>query len=106
MKGDYAAIEDVLEHSRKTFAKWRYFESAATKDAAERTLHHEKAQDLEKAARVIIDDCAIVGLKGELRMTTHGSWTAMLEEKANPRDLRESMHFEMESGESAIDWPN
>ena len=106
MNGDYAAIEDVLENSRQTFAKWRYFESETTKDAIERTLNHERAQDLEKAARVIIDECAFVGLKGDLRMTTYGSWTAMLEGTATLSNFRERMHFKADSGESAIDWPN
>ena len=107
MRGDYAVIGDVLEKSRRTFDKWRYFEEAsATKMAAEHTLHHEITQDLEMAARVIIDECAIVGLKGELHMTAHGSWSAALEGKIDPRSLRETMHFEVESGESAIVWPN
>ena len=105
MKCDYDGIEGVLKRSRQTFSKWRYFESATSKDAMERTLHHQRTQDLEMAARVIIDECAIVGLKGELRMTTYGSWTATLEGNASPRNLRESMRLEAESGESAIDWP-
>ena len=107
MKADYALIGDVLEKSRNTFDKWRYFEeTSTTKMAAERTLNHELAQDLETAARVIIDECAIVGLKGELRMTSHSSWTATLKEKASAKDYRESMDFEAESGESAIVWCN
>ena len=107
MKGDYDVVGDVLEKSKRTFGKWRYFEeTSTTKVAAEHVLNHEIAQDLEKAARVIIDECAFVGLEGELRMTAHGSGTAMLGGKATFRTFRESMHFAADSGESAIDWPN
>ncbi len=106
MKGDYPAIRDVFKNSRQTFDKWRYFESAISKEAAERTLHHERTKDLEKAARVIIDECAVAGLKGELRMTVSGSWAAKLEKTAPLETSQESIHFEAESGESAIVWPS
>ena len=106
IKGDCSAIGNVLESSRQTFDKWQYFESATTKAAAERTLNHERTQDIEKVARVIIDECAIVGLKGELRITASGSWTAKLEKKPSLKTFQESVHFEAESGESAIVWPS
>ena len=106
LRGDYAAICDVLRESGEIFGKWRYFEnSASMKEAAERGLHHERVSDLEKAARVIIDECAMAGLTGELTPTGHAAWTGKLGENPAITDFRETMHFEAESGESAIVWP-
>ena len=72
------------------------------KEAAERGLHHERVRDLEKAARVIIDECAMAGLKGELTPTSHAAWTGTLGETPAITGFRETMHFSAESGESAI----
>ena len=106
LRGDYAAIDDVLRESGEIFGKWRYFEnSASMKEAAERGLHPERVSDLEKAARVIIDECAMAGLTGELTSTGHAAWTGELGENPAITGFRETMHLEAESGESAIVWP-
>ena len=106
LRGDYAAIGDVLREPGEIFGRWRYFEnSASMKEAAERGLHHERVSDLEKAARVIIDECAMAGLTGELTPTGHAAWTTELGENPAITGFRETMHFGAESGESAIVWP-
>jgi len=106
LRADYAAIGKVLRESREIFGDWRYFEnSARMKEAAERSTHPERVRDLEKAARVIIDECVMAGLEGTLTMTPHTAWTAKLGERITVDDFRETMHIEAESGESAIVWP-
>ena len=106
LKGDYGVIGDVLRASRETFGSWRYCEnSASLKEATECSLHPERVRNLEKAARVIIDECAIAGLEGELTLIPHAAWTAKLGEGITNVDFRETMHFSAETGESAIAWP-
>ena len=106
LRTDYAAIGDVLKESGEIFGKCRYFEnSASLQEVAERGLHHERVLDLEKAARVIIDECATAGLEGELVPRAHAALSANLGEEPVITDFREGMNFRIESGESAIAWP-
>lgn len=106
LRGDYAEIGEVLREAREIFGDWRYFEnSASIKEASERSIHPERVSDLEKAARVIIDECATAGLKGDLKLTPVADWTAKLGEGLTMTEFRETMHFEVETGESAIIWP-
>ena len=106
LRGDYAAIGDVLRESREVFGDWRYFEnSASLKQATECSMHPERVSDLEKAARVIIDECAMAGLTGGLTPTGHAACTGELGENPAITGFQETMHFRAESGESAIVWP-
>lgn len=54
---------------------------------------------------MIIDECAMAGLEGELVPRAHAVWTAKLGEEPAVTDFREGMHFKAKSGESAIAWP-
>lgn len=64
---DYTDIGDVLKGPGKIFHESRYFQnSESVKEAIERGLHHERIHDLEKAARVILDECEMSGLEGRL----------------------------------------
>lgn len=106
LRGDYAAIGKVLRESREVFGDWRYFEnSASIKEAAEGSIHPERVGDLERAARVIIDEGAMAGLEGTLTLTPHAAWTGKLGKRITMTGFRETMHIEAESGESAIVWP-
>ena len=106
LRGDYAAIRDVLRVSREVFGSWRYFESSASlKEATQCSMHPERVSDLEKAARVIIDECAMAGLTGGLKPTGHAAWTGEHGEDPAITGFRETMHFEAESGERPIAWP-
>ena len=106
LRGDYGAIADVLRASREIFGNWRYFtNSASIKEAMERSMHPERVRNLEKAARVIIDECAMAGLEGELTLIPHAAWTAKPGEGITKTDFRETMRFKAETGESAIVWP-
>ena len=106
LRGDYVGIGDVLRESREIFGDWRYFEnSASLKQAIECSMHPERVSDLEKAARVIIDECAMAGLTGGLTPTGHAAWTQELGVNPAITGFRETMHFRAESGERAIVWP-
>lgn len=106
LRADYALISDVLKESGGVFGRWRYFEnSASMKKAAEIGLDHERVRDLEKAARVIIDEGVMAGLEGELGPRAHAAWTTELGEEPVVTDFQETMQFSTESGESAFVWP-
>ena len=106
LKADYAAIGDALKESGGIFGKWRYFEnSASVKEAAERGLNHEGVRDLEKAARVIIDECMTAGLEGMLAPRPSATFTTEIGEELAATDFRETLSFAPESGESAFVWP-
>lgn len=106
LKADYTAIGDLLKASGDTFGKWRYFEnSASVREAVERCLHHERVRDLEKSARVIIDECVMAGLAGELVPRPSVAFSAELGEERGATDSRETLRLEAESGESAFVWP-
>lgn len=107
LKADYVAISDVLKKSRAIFGKWRYFEnSASVKEAVKPVLRHYRVGELEKAARVIIDEGEMAGLEGNLVPRAHAAWTTELGEDPVITDFRETMRFEFETGESAFVWPN
>ena len=61
---DYPEISDVLEQSRQTFEKWRYFEVAVAEEALGTMINTDRSAKLAKAARVILDEAAAVGLQG------------------------------------------
>ena len=105
LRGDYAAIGDVWEKSRQIFGKWRYFaNSADLKEAVECSMHSEIVQDLEKTVRVIVDECTMVGLEGQLIIKPYSSWTAKIKDEPSVENYREGVHFTVESGERAIVW--
>ena len=61
---DYPEISGVLEQSRQTFEKWRYFEVAVAEEALGTMINTDRSAKLAKAARVILDEAAAVGLQG------------------------------------------
>lgn len=105
LKADYTAIGDVLKECGKIFDKSRYFQnSASVKEAIERGLHHERIRDLEKAARVILDECEMSGLEGRLIPKHHATWTREPAAEASAGNFEERIRFTAESGESAFVW--
>ncbi|MDE2981537.1 MAG: hypothetical protein OXU74_10120 [Gemmatimonadota bacterium] len=105
LRADYAAIGEVFEESGRIFDKSRYFQNSdSVREAIERGLHHERIRDLEKAARVILDECELSGLEGTLIPTPRATWTGNLGEEASAGDFEEGIHHRAESGESAFVW--
>ena len=62
---DFGEIEAVLEKQRRSFDSWRYFESSTSEMAMNALIDKVAASKLAKAARVLMDECEIVGLEGE-----------------------------------------
>ena len=52
----------MLKSARRAFDKWRYFEANAGGHGMRAMIHTERAFRLAKAARVILDEAAMVGL--------------------------------------------
>ena len=68
IKADYPEVEELMERARQVFGAWRYFE----RDIGERGLMAiadlDRAQGMNRAARVILDEASIVGLGGTVTM--------------------------------------
>ena len=62
IEADYAEVPSVLKSARYTFDKWRYFEANVGGHGLSAMIDTERALDLAKAARVILDEAAMVGL--------------------------------------------
>ena len=105
LEADYSDIGNVLKGPGKIFHESRYFQnSASVKEAIERGLHHERIRDLEKAARVILDECEMSGLDGRLIARPRATWTGNLAGEASAGDFQERIRLTAESGESAFVW--
>lgn len=62
LQGDFPAIASIMSKYGHTFDRWRYFEPGAAQDALSILVNLEQIRGLEKAARVILDECVIAGL--------------------------------------------
>jgi hypothetical protein len=60
---DFPAIAGVVEEGRQRFGTWRYFERGK-KEALTAIIDTSLEQSLGKAARVLLDEAEIVGLRG------------------------------------------
>ena len=68
IKADYPEIEALMERTRQVFGKWRYFEMDVGESGLNAMIDMERAHAMGKAARVIMDEAEIVGLRGDVRM--------------------------------------
>ena len=59
---DYPAIDSVLERARHTFDKWRYFEANVGGRGMSVMIDTQRAFDLAKTARVLLDEAEMMGL--------------------------------------------
>ena len=62
IEADFSGIVTILEKARHTFNKWRYFEPNDGGHGFSVMIDTERAFDLAKAARVILDEAEMVGL--------------------------------------------
>ena len=63
LQGDYSAMTDIMKKYRHTFGRWRYFEPNAGQEAMSMPVNLDQIFGLEKAARVILDECIVAGLQ-------------------------------------------
>ena len=59
---DYPEVDSVLKKARHTFDKWRYFEANVGGRGMSAMIDTERALDLAKAARVLLDEAELMGL--------------------------------------------
>ena len=62
LEGDFPEIGSVLKSARHTFDKWRYFEANVGGHGLSAMIDTERAFDLAKAARVLLDEAELMGL--------------------------------------------
>lgn len=65
---DYSDSRAVLEQCRGTFGAWRYIESSIGKESLSAIVKAERARQLTKTARVLLDEAMYVGLYGRVRL--------------------------------------
>ena len=63
IEADFPGIVSTLERGRHTFDKWRYFEVNMDGRGISAMIDTERAFALAKAARVILDEAEIAGLR-------------------------------------------
>ena len=68
MRADYPEIAKTLESGRQTFGQWRYFEMNVGEEGMRAMIDVQKARALGKAARVILDEAAMMGLDATVKM--------------------------------------
>ena len=100
LEGDFPEIARVLDHSRETFGRWRYFEQGIGEDAIRALVDTDRVWGLGKAARVIADECVVAGLNYEIDIDT------TFEVEWKPGDTRTSqrIHLSLEGGEASVPW--
>ncbi len=98
--GDFPTIAGVLDQSQETFGTWRYFEPRIGGLAIRALCDTERAQSLSKAARVIADECEVVGLDFNLSVDV----TTDVEGTPGNLSCTQLIHLTLHAGESAIPW--
>lgn len=68
IKADYPEISTVIETGRQTFGEWRYFERNVGEAGLRAMIDTQQARALGKAARVLLDEAAMVGLDATFEM--------------------------------------
>ena len=100
LEADFPTIAEELEHSRGTFGKWRYFEKGVSEEAIRALVDTDRVWELGKAARVILDECLVVGLNFDVNIRTKLdiSWDG------NSTKTTQRLHLTLEGGESSVPW--
>ena len=100
IEADFSEIASVLRDHRHTFDRWRYFEASVSEDAMAALVNTDRVWELGKAARVILDECALVGLTYKIRVNSE------FDVATDPGDVSISQRIglSVEGGEDAIPW--
>ena len=100
LEHDFPEIAEVLDHSRETFGRWRYFEQGIGGDGIRALVDTDRVWGLSKAARVIADECVVAGLNYEIGIDT------TFEFECKPGNMRASQRIQLmlEGGESSVLW--
>ena len=101
LEADFPEIAAALARDRATFGEWRYFEQKVGEKAFVALVNADRVRGLGKAARVIVDECVVVGLvfQGQIDATFYPVVDRGTE------NLSERIHLRVDAGEAAIPWP-
>ena len=100
LKADFEGVADILKENRHTFGRQRYFEQSIDGDAFKALVNTERVRGLAKAARVIVDECVVSGLRYDIDIEGEFNFTA------EPGDAQywEQYEVDVTGNESAIPW--
>lgn len=99
IEADFGGIAHVLKENRHTFEKWRYFEESAKGEAIKALANTDRVWGLGKAARVIVDECVVVGLSYEIHVSSTFASVANLGGRWS-----EKIRLSVVGEENAIPW--
>ena len=97
LTADFPEIEGVLEQGRQTFGDWRYFEQALQGKGMVAMIDVARARALGKAARVILDEAAMMGLRGSVDLEAKEN----VQGSGSRRNYKQEYHGTVTGGE----WP-
>lgn len=99
---DHPGLPDVLQKGRKRFGDWRYFESVIGEPALLALASPALSRSLLKSARVLLDEGAVVGLSGSVKLE------ARQDVRVIDKDRFEkfSYNLKVNGGESPAPTPN
>ena len=85
---DFGEIEAVMEQGRQTFGNWRYFEQATEGKGMAAMIDIGRARALGEAARVILDEGAMMGLWGKLDLDAKGNVRGTQERRVHKQEFQ------------------
>ena len=98
LEADFPEIGEVMERHRGTFGEWRYFGQTDDGAAFTALVNTDRASELGKAARVVLDECIVSGL------TFGVDITATFAFDRGVGGSQQHYRIEARGGESAIPW--
>ena len=97
---DYQEIADLFERKRHSFGKWRYFERNAGEGGIRALVDIAAARDLGRAARVLLDEAEVVGLRSGFAFNA----TRETEKVEHAKLHRDHFQIRLTGGESPPAW--
>ena len=97
MTADFPDIEEVLVQGRQTFGDWRYFEQALQGRGMAAMIDVGRVRALGKAARVILDEAVMMGLRGTVDLSAKEN----VQVTGSRRTYNQEFHGTVTGGE----WP-
>ena len=100
LETDFPGIADALEGNRHTFGDWRYFEQDVGEAGFRALVDTDRVWELGKAARVIVDECVVAGLKCEVEIDSTFSFAVADSDVRSSQDVK----LQIDAGEASIPW--
>ncbi len=100
LEADYPGLADALNRHRHTFDKWRYLERSAGQDGFRALVDSERAMELARAGRVILDECVTSGLTAEVSFDS----TFDISVSGGAPSSSQEIQFGATAGEADVPW--